>query len=246
MALELSVVLPTYNEAENIPVIVERLAGLLAAVEHELIVADDDSPDRTWEVAGRLQAKFPQVRVLRRTGERGLYPAVAEGFDRAGGRFLAVLDADLQHDETLLLAMLERLRAGADLVNASRYAAGGGTRGWGFARRLMSRAATGMAGLVLRRPVSDPMSGFFAVSKSVYARMRPRLRPVGFKILLDLLQNLPEESRVVELPYVFKPREAGESKLGGLVALQFAAVLLQAAWRRLGGGLAGADREKRL
>ncbi|MFA6092520.1 MAG: polyprenol monophosphomannose synthase [Elusimicrobiota bacterium] len=222
----LSVVIPTYNEAENVPVLVGRILSCLSGIPHEIIVADDDSPDGTWRVAEELSRKHPEVRCLRRTRDRGLYPAVAEAFSMAKGRYMAVLDADLQHDESKLPVMLECARAqGLQLVVGSRHAQGGGIEGWNRARRLISRMANGSCGALLRRGCSDLMSGFFLVERQAYERAVGRLRPKGFKILMDLLQNLPADARVGEVGYVFRPREQGHSKLNMRVAVDFAAGL---------------------
>jgi dolichol-phosphate mannosyltransferase len=231
--LLLSLVLPTYNEAENVPLLVERLSKLLQGIEYEIIVADDDSPDKTWEVAQGLRQRYPQVRVLRRTSERGLYPAVVEAFSMAQGEILGVMDADLQHDEALLPRMLDALSAEkAALVVASRYCAGGGIDKWSWPRRLISRSGTALAGWALAHPISDPLSGYFLIHRDAFLEMRPRLRPQGFKILLDVAAQLPRASRVAELPYTFRRREHGESKLGWMVMLQAGWTLLGAAVRR--------------
>lgn len=232
----LSVVLPTYNEAVNVPLIVERLERALGAIPHETIVADDDSPDGTWRVASELSGRYPAVRSLRRTGERGLYPAVLEAFSTARGEYLAVLDADLQHDESRLPAMLELARArGLQLVVGSRHAPGGGIEGWGRTRRLISRAANLLSSLLLSRGSSDLMSGFFLVERSAFLAAAPRLTPKGFKILMDLLQNLPPGAQTGEVGYVFRPRTLGESKLDARVAGQFFTALAGLTLKRFTG-----------
>lgn len=230
-APELSLVVPTYNEAENLPILAERLGRALAGIRHEVIVADDDSPDRTWEVAGRLG-----LRCIRRTRDRGLYPAVMEGFAAARGRVLGLIDADLQHDEAALPAMLEQLRRrGLALVAATRYARGGGVQDWSRRRLWISRTANAAAGLVLRARVSDPMSGFFLIERRTYQAVLPGLRPRGFKVLFDILANLPPGAEVGEVGYVFRPRRAGASKLDGRVALQFVQAFFEALAGRLRG-----------
>ncbi|HBL18384.1 MAG: hypothetical protein A2X36_14560 [Elusimicrobia bacterium GWA2_69_24] len=228
-----SVVVPTYNEAQSVPILLERLEGLLCGTPHEIIVADDDSPDRTWEVAERLTARVPGLRVLRRSGERGLYPAVLEGFASSSGEWLLVMDADLQHDETIIPAMLETARLqGPGVVIGSRYAAGGGVEDWSRTRLWGSRVATALARAVLRVRVADPMSGFFAVHRDVYRTVLPRLRPKGFKILFDILQHLPEGAPASEVPYVFRNRKLGASKLNGEVAWCVLTALASAGWNR--------------
>ena len=217
-----SIILPTYNEAENIAEAIARISVAMREVPHEIIVADDDSPDFTWRKAEEAAAKFPQVKVLRRTANRGLYPAVLDGFAAGRGKYLAVMDADLQHDERLLPRLLEKAQEGATMVIASRYTDGGGVSGWNSARLLLSRAGNKFSGLLLKRGSTDLMSGFFLIEKIAFEKTKPALRPKGFKILMDLLQNLPEGSSVTEAGYVFKPRSAGESKLSLKVAWQAA------------------------
>jgi len=217
----LSVVLPTYNESRNLPDLVPRLVKLLEGIRHEVIIVDDDSPDRTWQVAEGLGERFPEVRVIRRLGRRGLASAVIEGFLAAKGKVLAVADADGQHDFQVLPDLLAAVEGGADLVVASRYAPGGSVGEWDERRHALSRVATRLAQRLCRVPVADPMSGFFAISRATFAAALPRLNPIGFKILLDLLVHLPPGATVRELPLRFGQRLHGESKLSRLVQLQF-------------------------
>lgn len=219
----LSVVLPTFNEASNLPDVLARLGTTLAGRPHEIIVVDDDSPDRTWEIAEGIARKDASVRVLRRQGRRGLASAVTEGFALARGETLLVMDADGQHDPAVVLGLADRIAGGADLAVASRYAAGGDLGGWRGIRPLLSRAGTALARRLPRVRVSDPMSGFFAVRSDAYARIADRLRPTGFKILLELLAHLPADTRVSEVPLHFGLRKYGESKLSLTVQLEFLA-----------------------
>ena len=229
----LSIVLPTYNESANIAAAIEKLSAALRDIPYEILVADDDSPDRTWRIVERIGARSPEVRLLRRFGKRGLYPAVAEAFGAASGTFLAVMDADLQHDETILPAMLEALRGGCVLVVGSRHAEGGGVENWNVFRRMMSRAGNALVSLLLGTPVRDPLSGFFMIDRAAYEKIAHELRPRGFKILMDVLRCLPPGARVREIGYVFKPRRAGRSKLGARVAAEFLVALWEAAGGRL-------------
>ncbi|HAH05121.1 MAG TPA: hypothetical protein DCM05_01130 [Elusimicrobia bacterium] len=224
--LELSVVVPTYNEAGNIGPLIERVLAALEGVRCEILVADDDSPDRTWEAAERIAARRPEVRCLRRRSGRGLYPAVMEAFAAAKGRSLAVLDADLQHDERILPRMLEALQKRARaLAVGSRHAPGGGVQDWHWARRWLSFTGNALVGALLGRSVRDPMSGFFMIDREVFLQLAPKLKPRGFKILMDVLAHLPPEASIEEVGYVFKPRRVGESKLDSRVAAAFAAAL---------------------
>lgn len=206
----LSLILPTRNEAENLPKILEELRKALGGVPYEVIVVDDDSPDRTWEVAKSFGGN---VRVLRRIGRRGLASAVVEGFSVASGEILAVMDADFQHDPALLLTMVTKLKQGADLVLASRYREGASVSDFRKLRLLMSRVATLLARFLVPPGVTDPLSGYFAIRREVWDRVRPHLRPRGFKILLEVLAFLPKESHISEIPLHFGVRRLGKSKL---------------------------------
>jgi dolichol-phosphate mannosyltransferase len=217
----LSVILPTYNEAENLPALVPKIVECLRDVRHEVIVVDDDSPDETWRVAEELGDRLDPVRVMRRVGRRGLASAVIEGFLAAKGAVLVAADADGQHDVQLLTELLAAVEGGAGLAIASRYVPGGSVGEWDERRHTLSRLATRMAQRLCRVPVSDPMSGFFAVSRPTFRGALPGLNPMGFKILLDLLVHLPPGTTVREIPLRFGSRLHGESKLSRLVQLEF-------------------------
>lgn len=230
-APELSVVTPTYNEAENLPILVAELHRALEGIDHEIIVADDDSPDRTWEVAEDLAASDPTIRVMRRFHDKGLSAAVLDGMSVARGSGIAVIDADLQHDASILPRMLEEVRSGdADVCVGSRSTAGGGYGDWSASRRFVSWVATLIARILLRVSVSDPMSGFFLISEEAYARTAPSINPRGFKILLEFIGR-NRALRVAEVGYTFRSREHGETKLNGSVIRSY---LLGVAELRLG------------
>jgi dolichol-phosphate mannosyltransferase len=229
----LSLILPTYNEAGNIKVIVERLQKILAGIPHEIIVVDDDSPDGTWRIVEELSAHDTSIRFLRRVGRRGLSSAVVEGFGMARGTVLAVADADGQHDYTILPALYQAVVANAGLAIGSRYVEGGGTGKWNESRRLLSKLATRLTLSLCRVRVTDPMSGFFAISRQTFEGVRSRLRPRGFKILFDILLHVPSDTPVTEIPYTFGVREAGESKLSLRVEFAFLFMLLSAMFRRV-------------
>jgi dolichol-phosphate mannosyltransferase len=212
----ISLVLPTYNESTNIKNVIGHLDELLknSPYPYELILVDDDSPDRTWEIAQKLGAEqFPNLRVIRRTGERGLATAVLRGWAVAKGDFLGVIDADGQHPPKTLLELIECLEQGADIAAASRHSTGGGVSDWSMVRRFLSRGAQLIALLLVpsvARQVSDPMSGFFALRRSVIQGRE--LDPIGYKILLEVLGR-GEYTTVREVAYTFLEREAGESKV---------------------------------
>jgi dolichol-phosphate mannosyltransferase len=217
----LSLVLPTYNEAANLGELVPQIRAILHAIPHEIIVVDDDSPDRTWETALKLARELPELRVIRRIGRRGLSSAVIEGFLAATGDVLAVADADGQHDYTLLPRLYESVRGGTDVAIGSRYVAGGAVGQWDERRHALSRIATRLAQTLCRVQAEDPMSGFFAIGRATFEDTLPRLNPKGFKILLDLLVHIPPGAVVRELPFTFGIRIHGESKLSRRVQLEF-------------------------
>lgn len=230
--MRLSLILPTYNEAKNIPVLLQRVHERTRP--HEVIVVDDDSPDRTWEVAERLKAEYPHLTVLRRIGRKGLSSAVAEGCDMATGDVLVVMDSDLQHDPSLVTQLQQKIEAGADVAVASRYREGGGVGDWVRGRRWLSNFGTFLAQKLPNVETTDPMSGFFAVRTEAWKRARPSIVPEGFKILFELLAAMPRGSRIDEVPLQFQPRLHGESKLSLLVQVQFLKQAVRIGLRRIG------------
>lgn len=227
-AAELSIVLPTFNEAENIPVLVGLLHKTLSGIDWEVIVVDDNSPDGTTDVARSIAGVDPRVRVIRRIGRRGLSGACIEGMLSSSARFVAVMDADLQHDEALLPEMLAVLKTGdADLVVASRKVEGG-TVGDGLSkvRAWGSNIANSLAQKLLNVTVSDPMSGFFMIRRDKAEEIAPKLSAQGFKILLDIVSSFDGALRIRELPFTFRERQHGESKLDTLVTLDYFGLLL--------------------
>ncbi|MEM0979415.1 MAG: glycosyltransferase [Cyanobacteria bacterium P01_H01_bin.58] len=212
----LSLVIPTYNERQNIAALVTQLTQLLEhhlPGDYELILVDDNSPDRTWELGLTLTASFPALNVMHRTTERGLSSAVIRGWQVARGQVLGVIDADLQHPPEILLQLLDELEKGADLVLASRHVEGGGVSEWSFIRRTLSRGAQ-MLGLIVLPTVvsrvSDPMSGYFLVQRPAIAGTV--LNPKGYKILLEVLGRGNVQA-IAEVGYVFQERSQGESKV---------------------------------
>jgi dolichol-phosphate mannosyltransferase len=225
--IELVVVIPTYCERENIAELVHRLHRALAGVQWEVIFVDDDSPDGTAELVLSLSRIDRRVRCVHRIGRRGLSSACLEGALASAAPVIAVMDADLQHDETRLRAMLDRIRHdGADLVVATRYAGTGSTGAWDAKRADMSRRATQISRFVHEHNVSDPMSGFFMLKRELLNRTIRDLSAVGFKLLLDILATVKEPIVICEEPYTFRNRTAGESKLDSLVLWDFGMLLL--------------------
>jgi dolichol-phosphate mannosyltransferase len=224
---ELAVVIPTFNEAGNVPELLRRLDQCLVGIRWEAIVVDDDSPDGTHEVARQLALSDPRVRTLRRVGRRGLSSACVEGMMASAAPVLAVIDADLQHDEALLPRMLQALRSQqADVVVGTRYMEGGGVSNWDDQRQKASRLATWLSHKMLKVNLRDPMSGFFMLRRQVLDEAVYGLSNIGFKILLDLMVSSPRPLKVVELPYEFRNRLVGESKLDTRVAWDYLMLLL--------------------
>jgi dolichol-phosphate mannosyltransferase len=228
---ELCVVIPCFNERGNVAAMIAKLAVALEGVAWEAVFVDDDSPDGTADAVRAAALLDPRIRCIRRIGRRGLASAVIEGALATSACFVAVIDGDLQHDETRLPAMLDILRGGAaDIVVASRFAEGGDAAGLAAAwRHNLSAIAIRAATTMLPVRLTDPMSGYFMMRRDLFERITPRLTGQGFKILLDLLLSAPEKLRVVEIGAKFRPRTAGESKLSPLVMLQFAALLIDKA-----------------
>lgn len=214
--VQFSLVIPTYNESGNLEKVIQLLSRLLDEVlpdDYELIVVDDDSPDRTWDLARSLISSYPHLRVMRRQREQGLSTAVIRGWQVSRGRVLGVIDGDLQHPPETVLKLLEEIEQGADLAVASRHVEGGGVSTWSATRRFLSRGAQLLGLMILPRVVSrvsDPMSGYFLVRRSAIAGQP--LHPSGYKILIEVLgRGIIDQ--IAEVGYVFQEREAGESKV---------------------------------
>jgi dolichol-phosphate mannosyltransferase len=232
---ELTMIVPTFNERANVERLVERLRIVLDGAAWQAIFVDDDSPDGTAEAVKQIAARDPRIQCIRRVRRRGLAGAVVEGALASAAPYVGVIDGDMQHDETLLPRMLEVLRSGqAELVIASRYLDSDAVaEGLSPMRSLGSRLANGLGRLVLRQTVSDPVSGFFMIRRELVDELAPRLAGEGFKILFDLIATQPRALRIVELPYQFREREAGGSKLDKGVVVDYLGLLLS----KLSGGV---------
>ncbi len=218
--MKITIVSPTYNEAENVPRLVHDVGTVLSGVDYELLIADDDSPDRTWAVAQELATRNPRIRVLRRTTNRGLSRAVIEGFASSSSDYVGVIDADLQHDPAILPQMIAALDAGAEIAVGSRYVQGGGTGTWNASRRFQSWVATKLAQIFLGVELMDPMSGYFILRRDDFNRIHKQVNSSGFKILLEIVARLAP-SRLEEVPFTFRERVVGQSKLSSKVVLQY-------------------------
>ena len=234
--IELSLVIPSYNESKNVPTLVEELTQLFEPVlgeAYELILVDDDSPDRTWEIGLGLMAKYPRLRVMRRVGERGLSTAVIRGWQVARGEILAVMDADLQHPPDVNLRLLEEIRRGAELAVASRHVEGGGVSDWSMARRVLSRGAQLLGLLILPGVLgrlSDPMSGYFMLRRSSLSGVQ--LDPLGYKILIEVVAR-GRFRWIGEAGFVFRERVEGESKVTWKLYIQYLLHLMRLRWATL-------------
>ncbi|NHN83493.1 glycosyltransferase [Acetobacter musti] len=230
---EITVVVPCYREAANVRPLVDALTKALAGRSWEVVFVDDNSPDGTIDQVRALAEINWRVRGISRIGRRGLSSAVIEGALSSSARYIAVMDGDLQHDETQLGALIDAVAGGGcDIAIGSRHVEGGDNSGLANAwRHALSDGGIRLAQMMLPVRVGDPMSGFFALRRDFFARTAPRLSGQGFKILMDLILSAPGPVRVEEIPCTFRPRVAGESKLDVLVLLQFAALMLDKLFR---------------
>lgn len=222
----LTVVLPTYKERGNVAELVKRLDIALAGLSWEAVFVDDNSPDGTADAVKEISKTDPRVRCLRRIGRRGLAGACIEGMLSSSADFVAVMDADLQHDETILPEMVKKLQSGNyDLIAATRYVEGGSAASFSSARSTISKTATKMAQDALGTSLSDPMSGFFMLRRDTFDEIAPRLSPIGFKILLDIA-TAGKDLRVAEVAYSFRERFDGTSKFNVQIGLEFLGLII--------------------
>jgi dolichol-phosphate mannosyltransferase len=225
-APEVSVIVPTFNEVGNVGPLVEKIAVALNGTHWEVVFVDDDSTDGTLAALHELARRDTRIRLVHRIGRRGLSSAVVEGILSTSAPYVAVMDADLQHDEAILPRMLAELKNGADIVVGSRYTAGGSIGDWNRSRAIASRVATRLATAVVRAELTDPMSGYFAMTRGTFERAVRRLSSQGYKILLDIFASLPSRPRFQEVPYTFRARHSGASKLDALVAWEYIMLVL--------------------
>jgi dolichol-phosphate mannosyltransferase len=224
---ELTVVVPTFNERDNVGTMVEALAAALQGIDYEIIFVDDDSTDQTAAVVRALAQANPRVRAIQRIRRQGLASAIVEGFLASSADYLAVIDGDLQHDERVLPDMLAKIKAdNLDIVIGTRNAGGGSMGSFASSRVRLSHAGRRLAAWVIKGEVTDPMSGFFLLSRGYFEEVAHGLSNTGFKILLDLLATARRPVRIGEVGYTFRTRRLGTSKLNTLAGLEFLELLL--------------------
>jgi dolichol-phosphate mannosyltransferase len=225
--LALAIIIPTFNESANVRPLLDKLSRALIGLNWEAVFVDDNSPDGTADLVRQIGLTNRNVRVVHRIGRRGLSTAVIEGMLATSAPILAVIDGDMQHDETILPKLFAKIQTGdADIAIGTRYANGGSVGDWDTSRQRISQFATHLGQWALKTTVSDPMSGYFVLSRSTLMAAMPKMSGVGFKILLDLISSSPKPLRIAEVPYTFRVREAGESKIGALVAIEYGTLLL--------------------
>jgi len=219
MSKSISIIIPTYNERENIADLVERIHHALSPRDYEVVFVDDNSQDGTAELIVSLSGQYP-LRVIVRREERGLATAVIHGIEHSDGQTVVVMDADLQHPPEVIADLLGTIESGADIVIASRYVKGGGMKEWGLVRKIISKVAIVLAHLLLpaTRPVKDPMAGFFAFRREALGEAR--LSPRGYKILLEIMIE-GKFKHIAEVPYIFENRRGGESKLNAKQQIEY-------------------------
>ncbi len=239
--MEISIVLPTYKEAENIELVISEIRRVLEKTVYEIIVVDDNSPDKTWLYA--INSINDNDVVIRRINIKGLSTAILDGIIFSLKSYTIIMDADLQHPPQYINDMIKKAEeTDADVIIASRYIKGGGIEGWTKTRILISKGATLIAKLLLpsTRSITDPMSGFFMVKRDKVVANREKLNPKGYKILLEILEKC-QPLKTIEVPYIFKSRVYGKSKLGSKTIIEYILhVLNLSGWRPIKFSIVGA------
>lgn len=216
----LSVIVPTFNEADNIEDVLDRIENTIKMIKkREIIIVDDSSPDNTGEIAENIRKKYGNMRIINRTGERGLASSIIDGMKNSNYDIICVMDADLQHPPEIILEMIEKIQEGNELVIASRYIKNGEIRGWSITRKIISKGAVLLTRFLISsaRGVKDPMSGYFMLRKGNICY--DKLNPIGFKILLEIIHNI--KCKKIEVPYIFMNRKKGKSKLSSKHYIEF-------------------------
>ncbi len=231
MNTELAIVVPTFNEVDNIELHYLGLQKVLTGVMWEVVYVDDDSPDGTNDKIRALAQKYPNVRIVHRIGRRGLSSAAIEGILSTSTPYVAVMDCDMQHDEKLLPHMLAELKRGKDIVIGSRFVEGGDVGSWNSTRLAMSKFAAWIGRFIVKQKLSDPMSGFFMITRDAFAETVRQMSGQGFKILLDIFASSPRQLEFTEMPFSFGLRQHGESKVDSAVLIEYAFMLIDKVFR---------------
>ncbi len=225
---ELSIIVPTFNEVDNIRPLYDAIAKSLNGVDWEIVYVDDDSTDGTADELMKLCEEKPNAKRIHRISRRGLSSACVEGFMSTISPYMAVIDGDMQHDETKLAEMLTILKSGDyDLALGSRYVAEGGFGNWSAGRIKASQLATRLSKIITRQTISDPMSGFFMISREALDKCVRKLSLQGYKLLLDIITSYPGTMRIKDVAYEFRARQHGDSKLDSMIMMEFAMMLIE-------------------
>ena len=213
----ISIIIPTYNEKENLPTLFQKISNSLKGELFELIIVDDNSPDGTADFAEYLSKTYKFVKILKRSGKLGLATAIKDGLKLANGEIVLIMDADLSHPPEIIPKLLKAIDD-KDIAIGSRLVEGGGVKNWPMHRKIISKGGDALARIALGVKVSDPMSGFFALKKEIFEKTK--IRTTGYKILLNILYDNPN-AKVAEVPYIFKDRFRGETKLGAKESINY-------------------------
>lgn len=227
----ISIIIPTYNERENIAILIREIAKYIKNYSYEIIVVDDNSPDGTAEAALSLASTYP-VRVIKRPDKLGLTSAIYDGIQASRSNIIVVMDADLQHPPDVLPKLISKLDK-CDIVVASRHAPGGSIQGWSLTRRIISRGAITLTRILVPScsKIKDPVSGFFAAKRESIIRWKP-IEPKGYKALVEII-GVTKPKEICEEPYVFMAREKGVSKLNMNIILSYVKLLVKLGWKRI-------------
>jgi len=230
-----SVIVPTYNERENLPILIETINKVFVEekIVGEIVIIDDNSPDGTGQLAEQLRRKYKFLKVIHRPSKLGLGSAYREGFRAAEGKLLFTMDADLSHDPAYMPQFIERAEH-ADVVIGSRYVEGGGIIGWGLYRKLVSKIANFLAGIVVGADVNDITSGYRAYRKEVLEKVPlEEIQSSGYAFQLEILYEIRKKGfKIDSVPIVFTDRRKGRSKLGMREILSFLMLTIKLGLRR--------------
>jgi dolichol-phosphate mannosyltransferase len=224
---ELTIIIPTFNECDNVEELILKLSIVLRDINYEVIFVDDDSPDKTYLKLREISINNPNIRFIHRIGRRGLSSACVEGMLSTSAPFFLIMDADMQHDESIIVKMYNFVKNhNYDVAIGSRYIDTGKILNWNKDRIIMSELATKLSSFIFKQKIKDPLSGFFMLKREVFDNSFRKLSNIGFKILLDILTVQNTELKIIEVPYTFKARKFGESKLDNVIIWQFVILLI--------------------